>query len=181
MLHDSILPLTRAVGDWINSSAPGRFYNDNHICCWHGAVCINETKENDNDILSGKFRVKPLYDSRTTSVAIKNKTAMKFSYCMHFLWWKCMPYMGNAWWRHQMETFSTLLALYAGNSPHKGQWRGALVISLICSRINVWINNRESGDLRSHRAHYDITVMAFQYVIWTWSLFSLIIQSFKVG
>ena len=35
-----------------------------------------------------------------------------------------------AWWRHQMETFSALLALCAGNSPvnspHKGQWRGAL-------------------------------------------------------
>ena len=32
------------------------------------------------------------------------------------------------WWRHQMEIFSALLALCAGNSPvnspHKGQWRG---------------------------------------------------------
>ena len=31
------------------------------------------------------------------------------------------------WWRHQMETFSALLAICAGNSPHKGQWRGALM------------------------------------------------------
>ena len=28
------------------------------------------------------------------------------------------------------------------NSPHKGQWRGALMFSLICARINVWVNNR---------------------------------------
>ena len=27
-----------------------------------------------------------------------------------------------SWWRHEMETFSTLLAICAGNySPHKGQ------------------------------------------------------------
>ena len=45
------------------------------------------------------------------------------------------------------------------NSPHKGQWRGALMFSLICARINSWINNREAGDLRHHRAHYDVIVM----------------------
>ena len=31
--------------------------------------------------------------------------------------------------------------------------------SLICARINGWVNNRETGDLRRHRAHYDVTVM----------------------
>ena len=45
------------------------------------------------------------------------------------------------------------------NSSHKGQWHGALVPSLICAWINGWVNNRESGDLRSHRAHYDVIVM----------------------
>ena len=45
------------------------------------------------------------------------------------------------------------------NSPHKGKWRGALVFSLICGWINRWVNNREAGDLRRHRAHYDVIVM----------------------
>ena len=45
------------------------------------------------------------------------------------------------------------------NSPHKGQWRGALMFSLICARINGWVNNGEAGDLRCHRAHYDVIVM----------------------
>ena len=72
-------------------------------------------------------------------------------------------------WRHQMETFSALLALCAGNSPvpvnspHKGQWRGALMFSLICARINNWVNNREAGDLRRHRGHYDVNVMSTQF------------------
>ena len=71
----------------------------------------------------------------------------------------------DLWWRHQMEPFSALLALYAGihrspvNSPHKGQWRGALMFSLICAWINGWVNNREAGDLRRHRAYYDVAVM----------------------
>ena len=46
------------------------------------------------------------------------------------------------------------------NSPHKGQWRGALMFSLICTRINGWVNNGEAGDLRRHRAHYDAIVMS---------------------
>ena len=45
------------------------------------------------------------------------------------------------------------------NSPHKGQWRGALMFSLICAWANGWVNHRDAGDLRRHRAHYDVTVM----------------------
>ena len=73
-----------------------------------------------------------------------------------------------AWWRLQMETFSALLAICAGNSPiavnspHKGQWRGALMFSLLCVWINGWVNNREACDLRRYRAHCDVTVMGHQ-------------------
>ena len=69
------------------------------------------------------------------------------------------------WWHHQMETFFTLLAFVRGihqspvNSPHKGQWRGALMFSLICAWTDGWVNNRDAGDLRCHRVRYDITVM----------------------
>ena len=50
------------------------------------------------------------------------------------------------------------------NSPHKGQRRGALVFSLIYAWMNGWINNRETGDLRRHRAYYDVTVMGINWV-----------------
>ena len=40
-----------------------------------------------------------------------------------------------------------------------GQWRRALMFSLICAWINRWVNNREAGDLRRHHAHYDVIVM----------------------
>ena len=45
------------------------------------------------------------------------------------------------------------------NSPHKSQWSGVLMFTLICARIDGWVNNREAGDLRRHRAHYDVIVM----------------------
>ena len=45
------------------------------------------------------------------------------------------------------------------NSTHKGQWRGALMFPLMCAWINGWVNNRKTGDLRRHRAHYDVIVM----------------------
>ena len=87
--------------------------------------------------------------------------------------WMCLlqlpghSFMHHSWWRHQMEAFSALLAICAGNSPvgtpvnspHKGQWRGSLMFSLICAWINRWVNNREAGDLRRYRTHYDVIVM----------------------
>ena len=45
------------------------------------------------------------------------------------------------------------------NSPHKGQWRGALMFYFICAGINGWVNNGEAGDLRRHRAHFDVIIM----------------------
>ena len=47
------------------------------------------------------------------------------------------------------------------NSPLKGQWRGALMFSLIFVWINGWENNREAVDLRRHRADYDVIVMGW--------------------
>ena len=43
--------------------------------------------------------------------------------------------------------------------PHKGQWRGSLVFSLIYLWINGWVNNREAGDLRRCRTHYDVSAI----------------------
>ena len=77
----------------------------------------------------------------------------------------CGSVIGFTWWRHQMETFSALLALCGGihwspvNSPHKGLWREALMFSLIYAWIKGWVNNREAGDLRRYHAHYDVIVM----------------------
>ena len=69
-------------------------------------------------------------------------------------------------WSNQMETFSALLPIWNSpvNSPHRGQWRRALMFSLICTWINGWVNKGKAGDWRRHRAHYDVIVM-FKHVL----------------
>ena len=64
-------------------------------------------------------------------------------------------------WKHFPRYWPFVRGIHRSlvNSPHKGQWRGALMFPLICVWINAWVNNREAGDLRRHRAHYDVTVM----------------------
>ena len=83
-------------------------------------------------------------------------------------WASCQRYFQLhlfAWWHHQMETFSALLAICAGNSPHKGQWHRALMFSLICVWINDWVNTREAGDFRRYRTHCDVTVMWLEIIV----------------
>ena len=58
------------------------------------------------------------------------------------------------WWRNQVEIFSALLDICAGNSPASGEFpaqrpvtRSFEVFFDLC-QINGWENNREAGDLR---------------------------------
>ena len=67
-----------------------------------------------------------------------------------------------------------------------GQWRGSLMFSLIGTWINSWVNNREAGDLRRHRAHYDVSVINEYYYciphtcLATWRIAVLIFPLFRV-
>ena len=55
------------------------------------------------------------------------------------------------------------------NSPHKGQWHGALMFSLICDWTSGRANHRDAGDLR----RIALTVM--------WTHQSLVMLSFAVS
>ena len=107
-------------------------------------------------------------DLITSTVVMDERDFAKFEFEMSFEW---LSYIATAhwilclsppWWRHQMESFSALLGFHRSpaNSPNKGQWRGALMFSLICTWINGYANNRKAGDLRLHHAHYDLTVIS---------------------
>ena len=64
-------------------------------------------------------------------------------------------------WKHFPRYWPFVRGIHRSpvNSPHKGQWRGALMFSLIGAKLNGWVNSREAGDLRRYRAHYDVMVM----------------------
>ena len=69
-------------------------------------------------------------------------------------------------WRHQIKDFPRYWPFVREihrsplDSPHKGQWRGALMFSLIWTNwSNSWANNRDVADLRQHRPHHDVAVV----------------------
>ena len=57
------------------------------------------------------------------------------------------------------------------NSPHKGQWHGTLIFFWICVWTHGWVNNRDPGYLRRHRAHFDVIVMPKDPVIRSFDVF----------
>ena len=75
---------------------------------------------------------------------------------------KCMFHDDVIKWKHFPRYWSFVRGIHRSpvNSLHKGQWRRALIFSLVCVWINAWVNNREAGDLRRHRTHYDVIVMS---------------------
>ena len=70
-------------------------------------------------------------------------------------------------WKHFPRYWSFVRRINGSpvTSPHKGQWRGALMFSLIGAWINGCVNNGEAGDLRRHCDHYDVTLMFLSYAI----------------
>ena len=70
-------------------------------------------------------------------------------------------------WKHFPRYWPFVRGIHRSpvNSPHKGQWRGALMFSLICVWIIGWVHNRETGDLKRYRVHYDVIVIYTGYSI----------------
>ena len=94
-----------------------------------------------------------------------SKTGLKLTFLNHMqISQGLMSYKHvDSWWRHQMKTFSALLAICAGNSPVTGEFPAQRPVTrsfdvFFHLRLsNGWVNNRGAGDLRRHCAHYDVT------------------------
>ena len=73
-------------------------------------------------------------------------------------------------WKHFPRNWPFVRKIHRSpvNFLHKGQWRGALMFSLIYAWINDWANNRKAGDLRRYPVHYDVIVMWCHLSIIRW-------------
>ena len=124
---------------------------------WQSDLLMPKIRNNPIDLRPGRLIIKPqeiLSAARCRIRQIVSVVYQQFKCCgvSHddVIKWKHFPrYWPFVWGIHRSPV----------NSPHKGQWRGALMFTLICARINGWVNTREAGDLRRHRTHYDVTVM----------------------
>ena len=66
-------------------------------------------------------------------------------------------------WKHFPRYWSFVRGIPPSQVNSKGQWRGALMFSMICAWINGWVNNHGAVDLRRHCAHNDVTVILIQW------------------
>ena len=75
----------------------------------------------------------------------------------------CLQHADIIKWKHFLHYWPFVLGIHQSlvNSPHKGQQCRALMFSLIRAWTNGWVNNQDTGDLRCHHAHCDVTVMDF--------------------
>ena len=69
-------------------------------------------------------------------------------------------------WKHFPRNWSFVRGTHRSpvKSPHKGQWCGALMFFFISVWINDRVNNREAGDLRRYRVHYDVIGMGCKII-----------------
>ena len=90
-----------------------------------------------------------LADHVSNPTDLSNKSALPRSgiilVIMMMSWYgKAFPLL--AWWRHQMETFSTLLAICTGNSPVPGEYPAQRpVIMSFDLHLNKWLSKQSSG------------------------------------
>ena len=114
--------------------------------------------------------------------------------CIFMLWYMYMIFLcavkacmfhDVVKWKHFPRYWPFVRGIHQSlvNTPHKVQWLGTLMFSLICAWTNSWVNNQYAGDLRHHHAHYDFTVMPCPHVrmrldlvmqfimIWMYSLY----------
>ena len=87
------------------------------------------------------------------------------------------PYDYNqSWWRHQMETFSALLALCVEISPVTDKFSSQRPVARSFNvffdlGLNIRLSkHRGTGDLIRHRAYYDLTVVSYfelMVIYWT--------------
>ena len=73
-------------------------------------------------------------------------------------------------WKHFPHYWPYVRGIHRSpvNSPHKGQWCGALMFILICAWLDAWVNNHKARYLRCHRAHYDIIVISYKLSTTAW-------------
>ena len=173
-IHYETFPLLSHFSVTVCSSSPVLFCQWFYICHreaffvnshYHHAVYV-VFKMDPNVVLTYWHIIPPEYHHYAELLdGVDHINSLTGIFCRACVW-------DEAWWRHQMETFSASLALCAGNSPVTGECPSQRTVTrsfdvfFYLRLTNGWVNNREDGDLGRHHAHYYVTVMIFYRKIW---------------
>ena len=158
-LDNGLSPVRRQAVIWTNSGllSIGRL-RTNFSEIWIGILPFSFWKIHLK-MSSAKMPFCPVGDELTNRINVVTSSSRRLFWC--FLFSRPVLKYDDVIKRKHFPRYWTLVRgihRSAVNSPHKDQWRGALIVSLICAWMNGWVNNREVGDLRRQHAHYDVTV-----------------------
>ena len=141
-----------------------------HIKCWQPCETMSLDRKNAIEQVFLKY---PILSTTVNSLAL-GRSECDIENDIFFIMFhglvSSVPIAIIPLWRHEMETFPRYWPFVRGihrsmaNSAHKGQWCGALMFSLTSAWINGWVNNREAGDSRRQRSHYNVIVMAHRWL-----------------
>ena len=132
-----------------------------NVCLWFFAFCL-ECNHGDFVPVYYLWAYNSLYYTIAKTFSWCSVDGFIIYYIFNFICTRSSFHNDVIKWKHFPHYWPFVRRIHRSpvNSPHKGQWRGALMFSLIWAWMNDWVNNREPGDLRRHRAHYDVTVMS---------------------
>ena len=73
-------------------------------------------------------------------------------------------------WKYFPDYFPSVRGIHRSpvDSPHKVQWRGCLMFSLVCVWTNNWANSPDAGELIRNDAHLDVTVKCVGSALEEW-------------
>ena len=101
------------------------------------------------------------YSNKLRLLVLKTSaTPTKYNIYNAIKWCKSVQNHGDVIkWKHFPRYWPFVRGIHRSpwDPRKKDQWRGTLMFSLIWT--NGCANNRDAGDLRRHRAHYDVTVI----------------------
>ena len=125
------------------------------LCCYQRIIARQCHTASVNSETIGKNNAPSQYPKQSDLLPIRksDQTSECQIVCVDHddvIKWKCFP----GYWLFVRGSHRSPL-----DFPHKDQWCGALMFSLICAWINDGVNNRGAGDLRRHHSHYDVIVM----------------------
>ena len=145
-----------------------------NICIWCMIHCYKRSWHNAGWIMWGEmsywgnetnvigYGIVYVLEKKTTHYSTSHEIYTRFCRALF-----CLGYMMTAWNGNIFRNTCHLCGEFAG---HRGipytKADDTELFSLICTWVKGWVNNREFGDLRRHRAHYDCFVMVMIRSLW---------------
>ena len=129
------------------------------ICITRGSSSLQAENERSKSISVRQYQFDSFYDRILRMISTCTEGSQTHSGCSvrlntcHFTPYSEPTHHNVIKWKYFPRYWPFVRGIHRSpvNSPHKGQWRRALMFYLICVWINGWVNNDEAGDLRRHR------------------------------